>query len=141
MTGAGATLHWIAAGWLRCRRHATRTIAIAGWLLAAGCARESGAPVHSAHEEAQRGAAALRQYGCGACHRIAGIAGAEGVVGPPLVDMARRVYIGRGLPNTRENMIRWIRTPQEFAPRSAMPDMQVTATDAADMTAYLYRLR
>lgn len=83
----------------------------------------------------------MRQYGCGACHRIAGIAGAEGVVGPPLVDMARRVYIGRGLPNTRENMIRWIRTPQEFAPRSAMPDMQVTATDAADMAAYLYRLR
>lgn len=119
---------------------ALRRIAIAGWLLLAGCADESGAPTAAAREDVKRGAAALQQYGCGACHRIAGIAGAEGVVGPPLVDMARRVYIGRGLPNSPENMIRWIRAPQEFAPRSAMPDMRVTAADAADMAAYLYRL-
>lgn len=83
---------------------------------------------------------ALQNYGCGACHRIPGVAGADGIVGPPLVEMRRRVYIGRGLPNTPENMLRWIRAPQELAPRSAMPDMQVSAADAHAMTAYLFRL-
>lgn len=120
---------------------AWRWVAIAGWLLLAGCANESAAPAAAARDDVKRGAIALQRYGCGACHRITGIASADGIVGPPLVDMARRVYIGRGLPNTPENMARWIRAPQEFAPRSAMPDMQVTAADAADMTAYLYRAK
>lgn len=120
---------------------AYRPFAIAGWLLLAGCANESGTPATAAREDVQRGAAALQRYGCGACHRIPGIASADGVVGPPLIAMARRVYIGRGLPNTPANMIRWIRAPQEVAPRSAMPDMQVTAADAADMVAYLYRAK
>ena len=114
-------------------------IAVAGWLLLAGCANESHAPAALVRADVARGAVALQQYGCGACHRIPGISGGDGVVGPPLVDMARRVYIGRGVPNTPENMIRWIRAPQEFAPGSAMPDMQVTVTDAAAMAAYLYR--
>ena len=36
-------------------------------------------------------------------------------------------------------MIRWIRAPQEMAPGSAMPDMQVSAADAKAMAAYLHR--
>ena len=124
MTGLRTALHWFA---------------LAGWLLLAGCADQSGTPAVAAREHVQRGAAALQKYGCGACHRIPGIASADGVVGPPLVDMARRVYIGRGLPNSRENMIRWLRAPQELAPRSAMPDMQMTPADAQAIVAYLYR--
>lgn len=118
---------------------ALRRLAIAGWLLLAGCANESDAPAFDTREDVALGAIAFHQYGCGACHRVPGIASADGIVGPPLVDMARRVYIARGLPNTPENMIRWIRAPQELAPRSAMPEMQVTAADAAAMVAYLYR--
>ena len=116
-------------------------MAIAGWLSLAGCANESAAPQFGTREDVARGALALHQYGCGTCHRIAGIASADGVVGPPLVDLARRVYVGRGLPNNPQNMIRWIRAPQEFAPGSVMPDMQVTAVDAAAMVAYLYRAK
>ena len=116
-------------------------MAIAGWMLLAGCANESGAPVAAAGGDAARGGVALERYGCGACHRIRGIAGGTGTVGPPLVEMSRRVYIGRGVPNSTDNMIRWIRSPQSFAPGSAMPDMQVTAADAADMVAFLYRAR
>lgn len=44
------------------------------------------------------------------------------------------------LPNTPENMVRWIRSPQEFEPRTAMPDMQVGEEQARDMVAYLYTL-
>jgi cytochrome c len=34
----------------------------------------------------------MRQYGCG--HTIAGVAGANGLVGPPLQSIAARVYVG-----------------------------------------------
>lgn len=117
-------------------------VAVAGLLLF-GCADDAdpvGVGSMRPRAAESHGALALQRYGCGTCHRIPGIAGAEGVVGPPLVDMARRVYVGRGLlPNTPENLIRFIRAPQALVPQSVMPDMQVTATDAADMVAYLYR--
>lgn len=112
--------------------HAARAILAAGLCLT-GCADESEMDA----DIAARGAAALQRYGCGACHEIPGVAGATGMVGPPLVDLVRRVYIGRGLPNTPENLIQFIRAPQAKAPHSVMPDMQVSATDAADMVTYL----
>lgn len=108
-------------------------------LLLIGCDNKSHNRSSLARAEVRQGAIALHNHGCGACHRIPGIAGADGVVGPPLVNMGQRVYIGRGLPNTPENMIRWILSPQQIAPRSAMPDMQVTPADAKSMTAYLHR--
>lgn len=89
--------------------------------------------------DAERGELLLRQYGCAACHRIPGVAGAHGNVGPPLEGVARRAYLGGVLPNTPENMARWIRTPQRFDPLTAMPDMQVTEAHARDMVAYLHR--
>lgn len=114
---------------------------VAGALWLTGCASEPGDTLAGSPVDASQGADALHKYGCGACHRIPGIAGADGIVGPPLVEMGKRVYIGRGLPNTPDNMIRWIRSPQALAPGSAMPDMPVTAEDAKAMVAYLYRLR
>jgi len=118
-------------------------IALLGGLVLAGCGGPAAGPTdataRAARAEVQHGALALQRYGCGACHRIPGIAGADGVVGPPLVDMARRVYIRRGLANTPQNMVRWIRAPQAVAPLSAMPDMHVTPADAQAMAAYLHR--
>ncbi len=107
--------------------------------VAAGCADPPAGPTPpvSSRQTLDRGAVALREYGCGSCHRIPGIASADGIVGPPLVDMDRRVYVGRGLPNTARNMARWIRTPQQFAPGSAMPDMSVSEADAAAIAAWL----
>lgn len=87
----------------------------------------------------EQGRRAIRHYGCGACHRIPGIAGADGNVGPPLIDMAARVYLAGVLANTPTNMVHWIRAPQEVSPKTAMPDMRVTQEDAEAMTAYLYR--
>jgi cytochrome c2 len=83
----------------------------------------------------------LRQYGCASCHSIPGVPGASGNVGPPLEGIAHRVYLGGVLPNTPENMSRWIREPQRFDPLTAMPDMQVPEDKARHMVAYLYRLR
>ena len=82
----------------------------------------------------------LRQFGCGTCHEIPGVAVAKGRVGPPLGGIARRVYVAGVLANTPENMAAFIRDPQQADPRTAMPDLGVTAEHARDMVAYLYTL-
>ena len=91
--------------------------------------------------DAENGRLLLRQFGCGSCHHITGVATAEGKIGPPLEGIASRVYLAGRLPNTPENMVRWIRAPHAIDPQTTMPDLQVTQAHARDMTAYLYTLR
>ncbi|HVF62444.1 MAG TPA: cytochrome C1 [Casimicrobiaceae bacterium] len=91
--------------------------------------------------DAENGRLLLRQFGCGTCHRIPGVAGAQGNVGPPLEGIAQRIYLAGILPNQPDNMIRWIREPHSVNPRTLMPDLQVTEPHARDMAAYLYQLR
>ena len=88
-----------------------------------------------------RGRVLLRTYGCASCHTIPGVAGASGLVGPPLGGVASRSYIGGVLPNTPANMIRWIRDPRRIDSLTAMPNVGVTAPDARRIAAYLYTLR
>ncbi len=91
--------------------------------------------------DAEQGKLLLRQFACGTCHVIPGVAGASGEVGPPLTGVAGRVYLAGVLPNTPENMASFIRDPQRADPRTAMPDMAVGEAHARDMVAYLYTLR
>jgi cytochrome c len=91
--------------------------------------------------DVDRGRMAIRQYGCQTCHVIPGVTGADRIVGPPLHGMASRVYIGGVLINSSDNMIAWLKDPQAFEPRSAMPALGLTDQDARDITAYLYTLR
>lgn len=90
--------------------------------------------------DAQRGAQYLEDWGCTACHTIPGIPEANALVGPPLTGWARRVYIAGSLPNTPDNLIRWIQDPQAIEPGTAMPNLGVTEQVARDMGAYLYSL-
>ena len=86
----------------------------------------------------RRGEAVFIQYGCGSCHALKNVRTAVGSVGPPLDGIALRVIIGGHLNNTPDNMQKWIRDPQEVAPGTAMPDLNVGAQDARDITAFLY---
>jgi cytochrome c2 len=86
----------------------------------------------------RRGEAMFIQYGCGSCHALKNVRTATGAVGPPLDGVALRVIIGGHLSNTPQNMQRWIRDPQHVAPGTAMPDLNVGAEDAQDITAFLY---
>ena len=88
-----------------------------------------------------RGKMLVREYGCGACHTVPGIRSATGLVGPPLNGIADRTYLAGQLPNTPDNMRRWIREPQNVEAGTAMPNMNVSEKDARDMAAYLYTLR
>jgi cytochrome c len=89
----------------------------------------------------ERGRLLLRQFGCGACHRISGVADAQGNVGPPLDGVAKRVYLAGVLPNSAAAMARWIRAPQAFEPQTAMPNLGVSEEHARDMVAYLQTLK
>lgn len=85
-----------------------------------------------------RGEAALVRYGCGGCHVISGIAGANGKVGPDLSQVAECAEISGRLPNDPMSIVRWIMHPQAFEPGTGMPDQGVTERDARDIAAYLY---
>jgi cytochrome c len=80
----------------------------------------------------------IRRYGCAGCHTIPGIPGGDGKAGGPLADIKGRVYVGGVAPNTADNLIAWIVSPQAFSPRSAMPATGISEADARDVATYLY---
>jgi mono/diheme cytochrome c family protein len=88
-----------------------------------------------------RGVAAMQQYACTTCHTIPGMVGAAAHVGPPLTGIGDRKFLGGRLPNSPENLVRWIRHPREVSPQSLMPDLGVTEQHARDMAAYLLTLK
>jgi cytochrome c len=82
----------------------------------------------------------IRKYGCNACHTIAGVPGAHGLVGPPLNGIGNREYIAGEVPNTASNLMHWIQHPHQIEPHTVMPEMNVTEQDSRDIAAYLYTL-
>ncbi len=88
----------------------------------------------------RRGEVAIRKYGCGSCHEIPGVPGADASVGPSLEGIAGRSYLAGMLTNSPPNMMRWVMHPQQVVPGNAMPEMGVTEADARDIAAYLYTL-
>lgn len=88
-----------------------------------------------------RGAAAIGRYGCGSCHMIPGISGAQGRVGASLDGIADRIYIAGVLQNTPGNMMRWIENPPAVDSKTVMPNLGVSEQDARDIAGYLYTLK
>jgi cytochrome c1 len=80
----------------------------------------------------------IAAYGCGACHSIPGVPGADAVAAPPLDRFYERSYIAGQLANTADNLIQWIQHPQAIEPGTAMPDLGVSEAEARAMAAYLY---
>jgi cytochrome c2 len=119
----------------------TAGLAGLGALLAVGGCDDTGVDARfTAIGDPERGAFYIGQSGCGSCHIIPGIAGARGLVGPPLDHMGQRVFIAGLLRNTPANMVTWLRDPQEIVPGNAMPDIGLSEEQARDITAYLYSL-
>ena len=88
-----------------------------------------------------RGRAAIERYGCGTCHTIPGVRGADALVGPPLTQVGGRAYVAGVLTNSPENMIRWIRDPRAVDSLTAMPTLGVSDGEARDIASYLYTLK
>ena len=119
--------------------HAAPMLLVALPLLAlalGGCA-QGDAQADARHAAARRGANLIAHYGCGSCHTIPGIDGADGLVGPPLTHWSRRGYIAGVLPNDSDDLQLWIQHPQQVVPGVDMPDMGIRQREARDIAAYL----
>ena len=91
--------------------------------------------------DASRGKLAVRQYGCGACHTVPVVVGADGLVGPPLAGVGGRAYIAGVLSNTPDHMVRWIVDPRGVDSLTAMPMTGVSEGEARDIATFLYTLQ
>ena len=88
-----------------------------------------------------RGRDVFSQRTCIMCHSVAGTpAGSR--VGPELTHIATRPSLAAGwLPNTRENLARWITNPQLIKPGVRMPPNPLSAADMNALLDYLGTLK
>lgn len=108
-------------------------------LLVAGC--DQGAVVGAETAgNAERGRGVLEQFECGACHRIPGVRGPQGQVGPSLEHFAQRAYVAGRFENSPDVVARWVLDPPAMKPATAMPDLGLTEAEARDVAAYLHSL-
>jgi len=85
---------------------------------------------------AMRGRDHMQYYGCTSCHSTPAF--------PQHTELSDLHLIGWGfvtLANTPQHLALWIQHPQQIHPGTAMPELNVTNTDANDMAAYLEKLR
>jgi cytochrome c2 len=113
-------------------------VALAAIGLLAGCHDRTPA---QAADISRVGAMIIARQACGSCHVIPGIEGADGQVGPPLTHFASRQTVAGKLPNTPDELVRFLRSPKAIMPGGAMPDLNLTNVEAREVAAYLYRLK
>jgi putative membrane protein len=108
---------------------------------AAGCSHVLRQPPEVTVGNPNEGRRLIAEYGCGSCHDIPGVRGADSLAAPPLTRFSQRSFIGGQLANSPENLARWIENPQEIEPGTAMPNLGVSRAEAQDIAAYLFTLR
>ena len=91
----------------------------------------------------QQGSQTILKQACIGCHIINGLPGYNvGKVGPNLTHVGSRKYIAAGtLPNTPENLARWLRNPQEVKPGNKMPNLNLSEDTINQLVAYLETLK
>lgn len=97
-------------------------------------------PAEPAAGLATEGARVFVQDKCSDCHTVSGIS-SNVTRGPSLAHLATRRLLGGELPNTSENIARWIANPQSIKPGNHMPDQHLPADDLRALTAYLAALQ
>jgi cytochrome c oxidase subunit 2 len=89
---------------------------------------------------AAEGQTVFMHNACINCHTIAGTV-ATGRYGPDLTHLASRDTIASGpIPNTPENLRKWVENPDLMKPGSLMPAMHLNDHDLDVITAYLTQL-
>jgi cytochrome c oxidase subunit 2 len=103
--------------------------------------RSSGAGDTPSAEAAAQGALVFQAQSCSGCHAVDGTP-AHGDVGPNLSDFGARSTIGAlTVPNTPENLRRWITNSQSIKPGNLMPPIDLSADDLDKVVTYLESLR
>jgi cytochrome c oxidase subunit 2 len=100
----------------------------------------SGGDGAQASEAERRGRVIFETTACINCHTVAGTV-ANGRFGPDLTHLMSRETIASGIAkNTRENLRRWVESPDSMKPGSKMPPMQLSHPDYDNLVAYLQTL-
>ncbi|RZJ08881.1 MAG: cytochrome c oxidase subunit II [Rubrivivax sp.] len=99
-------------------------------------------PAVSLNAEALRGQQLFNEFGCAACHRVAGTE-AQGVAGPDLTHVGSRRSLGAGiLSNTRATLIGWIGDSQSIKPNNRMPAYRSLKADELNaLASYMEALK
>lgn len=81
--------------------------------------------------------------GCGACHRIDGLPGADGRRGPDLTHVGSRMTLAAGMfPNTVGNFGGWIASAQHLKPGNEMPSFdRLTGDELRALASYMESLQ
>jgi len=95
-------------------------------------------PRPSSDSSVEAGRRLIASYGCGSCHSIPGVPGADSLAAPPLNRFYERTYIGGEIPNIWNNLITYIQSPEKIEPGTVMPNLGVTEDEARDIAAFLY---
>jgi cytochrome c2 len=127
---------------MKIRRPFAQTLGLA-WLWLTGCNGSGQIELQRLSQltgggDARVGRQDIRDKGCIACHSLSSVAGARGLVGPPLDGIADRSSLAGELSNTPDHMILWIEHPHQVEPNTVMPEMGLSEQDSRDIAAFLY---
>lgn len=128
---------------IRIRRPLSVTLFGIALLVLGGCGddHDSRGPIQAPESaDADGGKTIIQAYGCGTCHRIPGIAGANGRVGPSLEGFGQQLYIAGAVPNNLDHLVQWLMDPQSIEPGTIMPNFDLSEPAATDIAAYLATL-
>jgi cytochrome c oxidase subunit 2 len=98
------------------------------------------APAPADGSPAAGGREVFRAGACVGCHTVRGVS--AGTIGPDLTHFGSRKTIAGGiLPNTPENLARWVRHAPTVKPGSIMPEQRLSDQEVTALVAYLQSLR
>ena len=98
-------------------------------------------PDFNGNPTAAEGQTVFMHSACINCHTVAGTA-ATGRFGPDLTHLESRDTIAAGsIPNTPENLRKWVDDPNSMKPGALMPSMHLSQHDLDAITAYLTTLQ
>jgi cytochrome c oxidase subunit II len=91
--------------------------------------------------QAAQGEQAFLNGACVGCHTIDGTK-AQGKIGPNLTHFASRgSFAGATLPNTPDNVAKWLADPQAVKPGNLMPNLHLAPDQINSLVAFLESLR
>lgn len=91
--------------------------------------------------DAEAGKVVFLSKGCTGCHTVQGIPEAQGKVGPELTHEASNSSIAGVLPNTEENLRKFLKDPAAVKPGTVMPNLALTDGEIEALTAFLRTLK
>lgn len=90
---------------------------------------------------ATKGAEVFKEKNCINCHSIAGLM-TKGRVAPDLTHVGSRTTLASGtIPNTTENLAKWLKNPQSAKKGALMPDIGLEPDQIKYLTSYLEGLK